>query len=186
MKLPKLLLLLLAIIAIVVIFLLFHNPTGPTTDQNTPATDQKPAEKKGGVFESIKDAMSKSLSLKCEYPTEKGKVIAYIKGSSIRIDGSWSGANEGSAIVKEDKIWTWNNDGKEGIIFPIQSDQAKGQGVNPDDLVNDFEKEKQFCSTAVFSDSVFDPPQDINFKDFSDLLKQISGAQEQPSPAGEN
>lgn len=49
-------------------------PAGTTTTGN------------GNVFTSIKDALSKSLSLKCVYKDEQGiETTTYIKGGAVRV-----------------------------------------------------------------------------------------------------
>ncbi len=136
-------------------------------------TEKKPGEKKEGVFDSIRDAISKSLSLKCEYKTDKTKTVAYIKGTTIRVDSSGTGKTKSGAIIKDNKLWSWDVDKKEGVIMPLQMNKDKG--LSSEEIVNNLEKEKQFCRTAVFSDSVFNPPTDVKFKDLGALFEKISG-----------
>lgn len=140
-------------------------------------TENKTGEKKGDVFNSIRDAISKSLSLKCEYKTDKTKTVAYIKGTAIRIDGSGTGKPNSGAIIKDNKLWSWDIDKKEGIIMPLQMNKDKG--LSSEEIVNNLEKEKQFCQIAVFSDSVFNPPTDVKFKDMGALFEKISGMPQQ-------
>jgi hypothetical protein len=165
----------LAVIVLVAVAVFFTRNRQITNQGSSSPTGKPAAESGGGLFSSIKDAMSKSLSLKCEYNIEDSKSVAYVKGSSIRIEGSWGGGTDSAAIIKNDQIWTWDTKKKEGITMQLKTSTTTQQGVNPDDLINNLEKEKQHCSAAVVPDSVFDPPTDVKFQDLTKLLENTSG-----------
>jgi hypothetical protein len=174
----------LVIILIVVLIaaggIFFISQRKPVTQPNqnsNPVSENKTEEKKTGLFQSIKDAISKSMSLKCEYTDEKSKMIVYIKGTMIRFDGAWRGQNNGTTIMKNNKIWSWNSDKKEGIIIPMQENKDNKQGVNSEQFINDLETQKQHCQVTVVSDSLFKPPADIKFNDLSKLFEKITGTQ---------
>ena len=65
----------------------------------TSATPQ-PSPTSSSAFSSIHDAMTKSLSLKCDFSDEKTnqKTIAYIKGGAIRSDIMGKTKEENSSI----------------------------------------------------------------------------------------
>jgi hypothetical protein len=123
----------------------------------------------GGVFSSIKDAMTKSLSLKCEYKVGENTTIAYIKGTSVRIEGNWDGKNSSAAIIKDNKLWTWDTAKKEGIIFPMDTTKAEDINTASKGIIDGLEAQKQFCKVSIFSDTMFDPPVDIKFQDLGDF-----------------
>ena len=162
------------IIALIVIggivFFVKNKPATKTNQEVVPPTE-KTQEKKTSVFESIKDAMAKSLSFKCEYSTNNNKTVAYVKGTSMRIDGFITGKATGT-IIKNNKLWSWDMDKKEGIIMPL--DMNKDQELSQEKMVENLEKEKQFCQVTVVSDSVFNPPADVKFQDLSKLFEKIS------------
>jgi hypothetical protein len=141
-----------------------------------PGIEQKPEEKSeeegGGLFESIKDAMSKSLSLKCDYPTgDGGKITYYVKGNKVRFEGAWKTKDETVTVITEDKMFNWNLKTKEGLILPLKQQEGENKNV-AEELINDLETNKKFCKTAVVSDSVFNPPADIKFNDLSKLMEK--------------
>ncbi len=121
----------------------------------------------GTVFGSIKDAISKSLSIKCEYKVGESTTIAYVRGKEMRIDGNWQGQSNSSVIIKEDKIWSWDNLKKEGAIIPINKDE-QDQTIS-EDFIDSLEEQRDFCKVSVYSDSVFTPPEDVSFQDLGDL-----------------
>ncbi|RJQ35773.1 hypothetical protein C4559_06380 [Candidatus Microgenomates bacterium] len=148
-----------------------------SSSQPGAATTDTSKKEDGSVFGSIKDALSKSLSLQCEYSDESGrKTMVYIKGGAIRSNVSGKTPEEsGSSIVKDGKLYFWNS--KEGImmafnmqdlgkeITPVQS------GENPQSVVQDLEKYKENCKPATVDSSLFTPPSDVKFTDFSKTIQ---------------
>lgn len=134
---------------------------------------------KKDLFASIKDAMSKSLSLKCEYQGTEGKTITYIKGDKIRIilEEVKNNTKSGNAIFKESKMWSWNEGEKEGIVMKIGEDNSNNQGssnqANKDEIIAELEKFKDKCSTVVISDDMFIPPDTVVFTDLSKLQEEM-------------
>lgn len=136
----------------------------------------------GNVFTSIKDALSKSVSLQCDYTDATGiKTTAYIKGGAIRSDTVGKTAEEsGSAIIKDKKMYFWNSQG--GFVLDVP-DEAKtpsvtpGKGTeSPENIMNSLEQYKESCKPAVVSDSLFTPPADVKFQDVSQMFKGTGGA----------
>jgi uncharacterized protein (UPF0333 family) len=153
-----------------VIFYFGKNQTTKTGKETT--KDQI----KNNVFSSIKDAMLKSISLKCEYKTVDSEATAYIKGNMIRIDGVYKGKNRNTTIIKDKKIWTWDVDKKEGTILPIIQDQ-EDEKASDEKYIEDIEKQKQFCKTAAFSNTVFNLPTDVKLEDMTSLFENLQKAQ---------
>lgn len=138
--------------------------TGTTQPQEEPKT----------VFESIKDAMTKSLSLQCDYTTNNVKSTVYIKGKMLRSETDTQ-QGKSYAILKENKLWSWGSKDKNGLIIDLSDAQSKTQtGQKSDeDIINEVEQHKQNCKPAVVSDSLFNPPADINFQDLSQMFKNF-------------
>jgi hypothetical protein len=145
------------------------------TSENTSSENnsgQSEPEEKGNVFDSIKDAMSRSLSLKCEYPAgESGKMVAYVKGNMIRMEGQWQTKNQTGMIIRDEKLYTWDLNKKEGIIMPIikkEEDKPLSQ-----EILDDLENNKSFCRPASVPDSMFQIPTDVKFSDISQMLEKV-------------
>lgn len=163
----------------ILLFTLFLAGCGPQKQTGTAQTGGQTGgqvEEKKTVFDSIKDAMSKSLSLQCDYSSDNVKSTVYIKGKSLRSETD----NQGSkiyAILKDNKLWTWSDKDKNGIIMDLTATQSQtnpqGGQKSGDDIVNEVEKYKQNCKQTVVSDSMFNPPSDINFQDLSQMFKNL-------------
>lgn len=135
----------------------------------------------GNVFTSIKDALSKSISLQCEYDQNGVKTTAYIKAGAIRSDTTGKTPEEsGSAIIKDKKMYFWNSQG--GFMMEFKDDGTtpstapSNAGEKPQDIMNSLEQYKDSCKPAVVSDSLFTPPANVKFQDFSQLMKVPTGA----------
>lgn len=123
----------------------------------------------GGVFGSIQDAITKSLSLKCEYKTGDNTTIAYVKGTSVRIEGNFDGKNNSAAIMKDNKLWTWDTATKQGVVFPLDTGKAEDANATSKGIISGLENEKQFCKVSIFSDTIFDVPTDVKFQDLGNF-----------------
>lgn len=141
---------------------------------------QKPTGTTGGqtggksVFDSIKDAMSKSLSLQCDYTSGNVKSTVYIKGKSLRSETDSQGSKI-YAILKDNKLWSWSDKDKNGLLMDLtdtQNKEAAGQ-KSGDDIIGEVEKYKQNCKQTIVSDSMFNPPSDIKFQDLSQMFKNF-------------
>ncbi len=144
-----------------------------------------PATSSGGnVFTSIKDALSKSLSLECTFTDEGGRQTkSYLKNGAVRADITAKDPKEsGSVIVKSKTMYFWN--GKTGftMLIPEETGTPKQTGAKettPEgaNIVESMEKNKESCKPAVVSDSLFTPPADVVFQDFSKMMQLPTGAQ---------
>jgi len=132
----------------------------------------------GSVFNSIEDAIAKSLSLKCEYKVGENTTIAYVKGNSVKIEGSWEGNNSSIVIMKDNKLWTWDTVKKEGVILPLDMGEEE-ESTTGKDIIGGIEAQREFCKVSVFSDSIFDVPTDVKFQDLGDLQNLVI-----PTPGG--
>ncbi len=146
----------------------------------------------GNVFTSIQDALSKSVSLKCDFTDESGrKTVAYVKNGAVRADIASPNANEsGSVIVKDKKIYFWNAQG--GFMMEVpettpEEGAAKPETMQGQDIVGSLEQYKDSCNAAIVSDSLFTPPSDVDFQDFSKMMERTmptgtgSGSKNQPT-----
>ena len=75
----------------------------------------------GGVFDSIKDALTKSLSLECAYQDEKGvETTTFIKGGAIRVDAKTTiegKDNYSQVIFKDRRMYSLDPTNKKNITF---------------------------------------------------------------------
>lgn len=158
-----------------------------TTVQNVAQNNPSPTS--ATIVTSIKDALAKSQSLQCTYTDANGvSTVVYIKSGAIRTDYTGKTAQEsGSVIMKDNKMYSWN--GKQGMMmtFDISKLESVTPGAqkvtpgqkDPNEVVGNLEQYKESCTPANVADSVFVPPTDIKFTDFSSMMKQ--GTQTNPS-----
>ena len=136
------------------------------------ATSQE-ATSGGNLFTSIKDALSKSLSLECQFKNDtadqKFDVIAYIKNGAVRMSTKAEGKEGASEmILKDKKLYIWGS--KEGAFVMDLPDG--GQNANSADTLAELEKYKDSCKPTVVADSMFVPPADVKFQDLSKMMQQ--------------
>lgn len=153
--------------------------TKPEPRNNTDAGQgQAPeqAQEKKNIFTSIKDAISKSISLRCEYTDEDGEVtIAHIKGNAIKMESKPKTDQDMvfQGIIRDDKMWVWTKGGeKKGMVIDFKN--HKGSPVkmsdtevtSTEDVIKEIESKKDTCKNAVIADSEFELPKDYQFVAF--------------------
>ncbi len=162
--------------------------------------------KSGGdsVFTSIKDALSKSVSLKCVYKDEEGvETTSYIKNGAVRVmmAGSADLNESNNFIMKDMKMYMWSDTTKEGIVltieepkdispFPTLPDQEEndndGSGQQ-ESILATIEKYKDACKPEVVADSMFAVPTDVKFQDMDALQQQMmEGLPQAPEGTGDS
>lgn len=148
-------------------------PTIQPTTQNAPSN----------VFTSIKDAISKSIPLKCEYDNQGKKTITYIKGDQISTTYDIDATKKGHALVLGKTTYIWEDGKTQGTKITITEEQIKqGQEMaknykntppqQKEDTVAKLEQYKQSCKQEVVPNSVFEVPSDIKFVDLNEQMKK--------------
>lgn len=136
------------------------------------------------TFSSIKDALSKSVSLQCNFTDETGrKTTSYIKNGAIRADIEAQKEEEsGSVIVKDKKMYFWSKES--AFMMDLSSTEVTGTPQNQEnDLMAGLEKYKESCKPAVVSDDLFNIPSDVKFQDFSQMMKDAQKAMPSAMPS---
>lgn len=130
----------------------------------------------GNAFTSIRDALSKSISLECELTDSEGRnTKAYIKNGAVRADMTDPDPNNsGSVIMKDKKIYIWN--GKEGFMMELPDEpnamsESGSETTQGDQILDDLENYKDNCKPAIVSDSLFTPPADVTFSDMQKMME---------------
>lgn len=140
----------------------------------------------GNVFTSIQDALSRSLTLECNYKDDKGtQTTTYVKGGAVRVVMSAMAdpKQPNNVIVKDKKMYMWNDTTKAGFTYTMTepavtgtSPVATGQPAASDkqaSFLATIEKYKNACKTSTVADSFFQVPIDVNFQDMNAFTKQI-------------
>lgn len=133
------------------------------------------------AFTSIRDALSKSVSLECEYKDPENRVTkAYIKNGAIRVDMTDPDpSNSGSTIIKDKVMHMWSgNKGYTYVIPEVTGEAGKTESTQNEDLMKDLEEYKDSCKVAVVSDSLFTTPSDVEFTDMSKMMETTTNPSE--------
>lgn len=116
---------------------------------------------------SLKSAIEKGVPIKCTTPKNEAtgtEVIAgFFKGHKYYGEVV-TGEKHGYIIMVDNCIWSWEKDTKIGVKICSNTDNMW-----------DFPEESTgiySCSLAVFSDSIFTPPSDIQFMDIASQMQE--------------
>ena len=150
--------------------------TNPKTNQTQPSSRQTNQNKKSFI-ESIKDAVTKNVSFKCQYQPEGGSQIItmYFKGGKIRSEYSLGSGTENIALVDNNRVWNWQPKEKKGVVFSIDLFKGKttpdNQSYDKEAIIKQAEKYRQNCQVENLPNSLFVPPADIKFQDMNEIMK---------------
>lgn len=164
------------IIAVLIILLAgggyFYAMNRAKTMTTTPVLPTKAA----SAFTSIQDALTKSLSLKCDYTYNTIHTVAYIKNGMVRSDvvDTKDASLSGSVIIKDKKIYYWNAQ-KVGFMMAmpeISVTPSISPAVNSgQSALQNLEKYKNSCKVAAVGDDLFVLPSDITFTDQTQMMR---------------
>lgn len=134
------------------------------------------------VLTSIKDAlMNKALSIQCDFTDDKGvHTLAYIKSGAVRADvTNQQPPTTSSFIMKDQKMYFWTHGKTQGMMMAIPSiaptqptgtvQQNEPQNISTN-IMDSLEKFRENCKPGVIQDTLFTPPSDVTFSDFSKMM----------------
>jgi hypothetical protein len=142
------------------------------------------------AFTSIQEALSKSLSLKCDYKDDKGvEYITYIKAGSVRVMPPTTSTGMNNILMIGKKMYMWDDKTKTGFTYSLDaakitpvaktspSQMMASSSAQTEDkkesLMSQIEKYKDYCKPSVVEASLFVVPKDIVFQDFSELTNKM-------------
>lgn len=137
------------------------------------------------IFTSVKDALSKNITLVCEFNDENGSSVkSYIKNGAVRVTstGGSETKQSGDIIMKDKKMYMWDLKTKQGFVYDIPDADKSGDGkvgmtatqVNQSEsYLSMIDKYKDSCKVATVEDSYFVPPTDVKFQDMSKFLEDL-------------
>lgn len=129
-----------------------------------PGGIEKKAGQEGESFTGkLKQAITIGVPLKCTYQQGDFAGTGYVQGKKYFGEVS-NQEQKGYVIMKDNCMWTWGEEQKQGVKMCFEEDIFEGneevEGTVPTEV-------EYHCAPAVFPDSKFDPPADINFMDVS-------------------
>lgn len=184
------------IVPIVIILLLLLGVGGFLFMNMQNKSQQQPAETESArtgpgseqdVFTSIKDALSKSVSLECTYKDDAGaENKTYIKAGAVRTMMTAKNTDDpNNFIMKDSKMYSWNETSKKGFmmkfeipkdISPLPTSAVKGEQPTEnqgESYLAQIEKYKDACKPGVVDESLFTPPADVTFQDYSSMMEKV-------------
>lgn len=131
------------------------------------------------VFSTIKDALTKNLTLKCIYADDKGvNYEAYLQGQMVAMNGVGTTGDQVEGLMKDGWWYIWDATKKQGMKLDVAKMAADGswsikgkQIKSVDNVASALEGDKQNCQVVTGVDSKFVVPGDVTFQSASDLLK---------------
>ena len=134
---------------------------------------------KKDVFTSIRDAVTRQLTLKCEYTDEDGQTTTtYIKGQMVRMVGAGSGTTKIEGLMKDNKFYLWSSENKQGMVLEIAKLTEGGAKMGEkeiksiDDVIGVLEEKKDKCKVTSEGAGLFEVPADIKFTSTEGFLGQ--------------
>lgn len=151
---------------------------------NSKNTELKNGEesKNGSVFTSIKDALSKDVTLYCDFNEGNVSFKSYIKNGAVRVTtSSTEKGQSGDMIMKNNKMYIWDSTTKTGFIYDVPED-SESSNVSVDssssttgstNYLGLIDQYKDSCKVTAVEDSLFVEPKDIDFKDMTKFLEDL-------------
>ncbi|RJR25274.1 hypothetical protein C4578_01790 [Candidatus Microgenomates bacterium] len=130
------------------------------------------------VLGFLKGKIDTSPSVQCNYYDEKGNSVnAFFKDDWYKVDGGTVYNDKpGTVVSKDNKIWVWLKEASEGYIFDLSIDYSgyeiprKKIIINPEQIIERVEFQKQNCSPGLIDNSVFEVPGDVLFTPYEEYL----------------
>lgn len=172
------------LIAVVVIILLAAGYFYYSRSKSGSVPGTMTGEKVTGGMMSIKDLIAAGVPQKCTFTStnESGsnEGTNYISGGSVRGDytNNYNGKTTATHMISDGKItYVWTEGEKTGyrMTVPEASPQENTNGEKSPATgeANLSEKLDYKCSAWVPDNSLFTPPTDVTFTDFSQVMQQV-------------
>lgn len=148
---------------------------------NKETSDNKVEDSKG-VFNSIKDALSKNITLVCEFKDDGGSSVkSYIKNGAVRVTttNQTEASQSGEIIIKDKKMHMWDVKSKQGFVYDIPDSDDSSVGMSGTEVAKSeayldmIDKYKDSCKVSNVDDSYFELPSDIKFQDMAKFLEDL-------------
>ena len=166
-------------------------------DKDVQDAETTPAKEDSSIIDDISEAITLKKKMECKYKVtdEKGDAVeskSYIQGDKYKTEFTAAGAKQ-TSIFDGQTIYTWDENTKQGTMMDIDClDDFKTVSSSDEADTEDFEEYKS--SDQILDEGVdvscrpvaaidFTIPDDVNFVDQCELLKQqmeaLEGIQQQ-------
>ncbi len=137
----------------------------------TPGGIKKEAGEEDKAFTGkLKQAIALGVPMKCTYTQGDFTGMGFVKGRKYYGEVSSQG-KKGYVIMKDNCMWSWTEEQNQGVKMCFESDifeefEQEGQSQVPVEV-------EYHCTPAVFSESKFNPPIDVNFMEMGQMMGDI-------------
>lgn len=147
--------------------------TSDTTEEHHHENDGHDHDHSQASAASISEFMKAGEIKKCTYnDDESAGTMYFARNERLRMDyrSKADPANSGSAIITSGQQYVWSNSTKQGVKFAFTPSGAESQNQSSSQQNVDVNKKYNFtCENWLLDESVFTPPADVKFTDFSTL-----------------
>jgi len=152
-----------------------------------PASENTESAGEKDALTSLKELVSQGIPQRCTFDYQdpesgKNSGTMFISGNKLRgdfmIKDEEGNVVNGGMITDDTYLYTWDNDKKEGFKMAITADikeQSEEIRNNPSQAFDMDKKANYICSPWVVQAGIFTPPQDVQFADFSEMMKGFGG-----------
>ncbi|MFC1654051.1 hypothetical protein ACFL1M_04355 [Patescibacteria group bacterium] len=130
---------------------------------------------------SMAAAVKLGVPMKCSYSIgDEMESEGYIKGKNYRGKAVMEQGKISEVIMKDECMWNWDADSKEGTKFCFEGDQVNTMWEDFDENVEEMDEPQEFkapdvefdCNPVVVSDDMFAPPTDVSFVDMAAMMQE--------------
>lgn len=145
-----------------------------------------------GGMKSLKDLLSSGVAQKCSFSSDGSQGVSYISGGKVRGDftSQVSGKTTTSHMISDGAtsyIWTDGEpNGFKMTVDPNQAAEVKNDYTNTSTSgAADLNQKADYkCSGWVVDGSVFTPPTNVTFSDFSQMYAPVASSMPSSGSSG--
>ena len=162
-------------------YFVMSKKTSPAGSPQVPSIDADSDE--GSIQSSLKDLLAKGIAQKCTFSDKlEGSDISgvmYMANSRMRGDFNSVISDKtltSHMILKDNTSYTWQAGENSGYM--MKNDPEKTAETNEETPEQAFDPDKVVdykCSAWIVDNSLFDPPSDVKFSDFSSMMEKPTG-----------
>ncbi|HUW21800.1 MAG TPA: hypothetical protein VMW41_03955 [Candidatus Bathyarchaeia archaeon] len=136
------------------------------------ASKSQPSENKEESYPGkLKDILSLGKSVKCTWKTsENNQGTAFVRDNKIFTEARL-GEKKVYSLLLEDCVYSWEEGQASGVKFCSDTKQNNNQDIVPDTFSWEDSNTSYQCDSEIVPETKFNPPENINFISPQDLLK---------------
>lgn len=158
---PLVVVIAIVILALAAYFFLFRNKGGEITTPSEPSEMTK--------YTTLKAAVGAGIPMKCTYSVGGNEYEGFVKGKMWRGKIKSAEGKISEVIMKDNCMWTWSSEQTEGFKACFDETEADANMWDQDTVANI----EYNCGPTAITESKFDPPEGIEFMDYSQMMMNI-------------